>query len=83
MFLLGKGQNALERFVIAVLLKERQARDRSIENVVHQATRGNARLARHGPKLSREGAVVNEKELRPLFLFFSSLRQRIANSKEL
>ena len=69
MLLQGQGQNAFERFIIAVLLKERQTRHGSIKDVIDETTRGNAGFARHGPKLAREGAVVNEKELRPLFLF--------------
>jgi hypothetical protein len=68
MFLQSPGQNAFERFIIAVLLKERQTRHGSIKDVIDETTRGNAGFARHGPKLAREGAVVNEKELRPLFL---------------
>jgi hypothetical protein len=68
MFFQGLGQNAFESLIIAFFLEERQARDGSVENMVNEAARGNAGFARHAPKLLRKGAIVNEKELRPLFL---------------
>jgi len=59
--LLGFGQDALEGFIVAILLEQRQPRIGAVENMVDIASFGGTQRSAHARRLTRKSEDVKKK----------------------
>ena len=60
MFFQGLDQDTLKSFVVAVFLKERQARDGPIQRMINVTTKSGAGLAGHASMVAGTHRIVNK-----------------------